>query len=165
MLQPKRTKFRKPHRIYPDKKVATKGNTVVTGEFGLQSLSPNWISSKQIEAARIAITRHMERQGQVIIRIFPHHVKTSKPIGVRMGKGKGSPEEWVAVARECTMIFEVSGVSEKIAREALRLGGEKLPIKWKIVTPGQEKQCVNIGANSHALKSKKTTPLKETQKS
>ena len=136
MLQPKRTKYRKPHNIYPDKKKAHKGNKVSFGELGLQSTQPAWITARQIEAARIAITRKMGREGQVIIRIFPHLAKTSKPIGVRMGKGKGNPEKWVAVVREGTMMFEVSGVPVDVARDALRLGGHKLPVTWKIIEKG-----------------------------
>lgn len=139
MLQPKRVKYRKPHNIYPDKKKATKGNKVSFGEFGLQAISSDWVTSRQIEAARIAITRHMGREGNVIIRIFPHLAKTSKPIGVRMGKGKGNPEKWVAVVRENTMMFEVSGVAPELAREALRLGGNKLPVKFKVVLKGEER--------------------------
>lgn len=135
MLQPKRTKYRKPHNVYHNKRKATKGNKVSFGEFGLQATKSQWVTARQIEAARIAITRRMGREGQVIIRIFPHLSKTSKPIGVRMGKGKGNPEKWVAVVREGTMMFEVSGVSEEVARDALRLGGHKLPVTWKIRTP------------------------------
>ena len=138
MLSPKRTKYRRPHNVYHDKKKATKGNKVSFGEFGLQAKTSEWVTARQIEAARIAITRRMGREGQVIIRIFPHLSKTSKPIGVRMGKGKGSPEKWVAVVRIDTMMFEVSGVSEEVARDALRLGGHKLPVKWKIVKKGEE---------------------------
>lgn len=142
MLQPKRTKYRKPHRVYHDKKVAAKGNTVAFGRFGLQAMTSAWITARQIEATRIAITRKMGREGQVIIRIFPHLVKTAKPIGVRMGKGKGNPEKWVAVVYKLTMMFEVSGVSDEIAREALRLGGHKLPVKWAIVERGHEKKRI-----------------------
>ena len=133
MLQPKRTKYRKPHNVYHDKRKATKGNKVSFGEFGLQATSSAWVTARQIEAARIAITRRMGREGQVIIRIFPHLSKTSKPIGVRMGKGKGNPEKWVAVVKEMTMMFEVSGVPVEVAKDALRLGGHKLPVTWKIV--------------------------------
>ena len=125
MLQPKRTKHRKTFKIYHDKQKAYKG---------LQAKSSAWVSARQIEAARIAITRRMGREGKVIIRIFPHLSLTSKPIGVRMGKGKGNPEKWVAVVKENTMMFEVKGVSEEIAKEALRLGGHKLPVKVKILS-------------------------------
>ena len=140
MLQPKRTKYRKPHNVYHSKRKAQKGNKVSFGEYGLQATSSQWVTARQIEAARIAITRRMGREGQVIIRIFPHLSKTAKPIGVRMGKGKGNPEKWVAVVREGTMMFEVGGVSEEVARDALRLGGHKLPVTWKIRTPEMDKK-------------------------
>lgn len=133
MLQPKRTKYRKPHNIYHDKRKATKGNKISFGDFGLQAKTSAWVTARQIEAARIAITRRMGREGQVIIRIFPHLSKTSKPIGVRMGKGKGNPEKWVAVVKVDTMMFEVKGVPTDIAKDALRLGGHKLPVKVKII--------------------------------
>lgn len=137
MLQPKRVKYRKPHNVYPSKKKANRGNKVSFGEMGLQAATANWVSARQIEAARIAITRKMGREGNVIIRIFPHFAKTSKPIGVRMGKGKGNPEKWVAVVRENTMMFEVAGVPKEMAKEALRLGGNKLPVKFRIVNKGE----------------------------
>ncbi|WP_025755413.1 50S ribosomal protein L16 [Mycoplasmopsis cricetuli] len=138
MLQPKRTKYRKPFLVKHDKRKATKGNTVVFGEFGLQAITSSWIDSRQIESARIAATRRMGREGQVIIRIFPHFAKTSKPIGVRMGSGKGAPEKWYTAVKINTIMFEVSGVAEDIARDALRLAGHKLPVKWKIITKNQE---------------------------
>ncbi|MGL6125235.1 MAG: 50S ribosomal protein L16 [Metamycoplasmataceae bacterium] len=134
MLQPKRTKHRKTFRIKHDKGVAFKGNNVSFGEYGLQAKTSNWLSARQIESARIAITRRMGREGQVIIRVFPHLSLTSKPIGVRMGKGKGNVEKWVAVVKVNTMLFEVSGVSDEIAKDALRLGGHKLPVRVKIVS-------------------------------
>ncbi|MDK2819347.1 MAG: 50S ribosomal protein L16 [Mycoplasmataceae bacterium] len=134
MLQPKRTKHRKTFRINHDSGVAFKGDKVSFGAFGLQAKTSNWITARQIESARIAITRRMGREGQVIIRIFPHLSLTSKPIGVRMGKGKGNVEKWVAVVKVNTMMFEVSGVSDEIAKDALRLGGHKLPIRVKIVS-------------------------------
>lgn len=133
MLQPKRTKYRRNFRIPHDKGKAFKGNKVSFGEFGLQATSSAWVTARQIESARIAITRRMGREGNVYIRIFPHLSLTSKPIGVRMGSGKGSPEKWVSVVKVDTMMFEVSGVREDIARDALRLGGHKLPVTWKIV--------------------------------
>lgn len=133
MLQPKRTKHRKMFRIRHDKIKASRNNTVSFGEYGLKSTSSAWISARQIEAARIAITRHMGREGKVIIKIFPHMSKTSKPIGVRMGSGKGSPEEWFAVVKEGTVMFEVLGNTEDVMKEALRLGGHKLPVTWKIL--------------------------------
>ncbi|BAW18207.1 50S ribosomal protein L16 [Mycoplasmopsis bovigenitalium] len=134
MLQPKRTKYRKPFVLSHDKRKAHKGNKVSFGEFGLQAVTSAWVDSRQIESARIAITRRMGREGQVFIRIFPHFQKTSKPIGVRMGSGKGSPDKWYTPVKVNTMMFEVSGVKEDIARDALRLGGHKLPVKWKIIT-------------------------------
>lgn len=133
MLQPKRTKHRKMFRIRHDKTKASRNNTISFGEYGLKSTSSAWISARQIEAARIAITRHMGREGKVIIKIFPHMSKTSKPIGVRMGSGKGSPEEWFAVVKEGTVMFEVLGNTEDVMKEALRLGGHKLPVTWKIL--------------------------------
>ncbi|VEU59733.1 50S ribosomal protein L16 [Mesomycoplasma neurolyticum] len=133
MLQPKRTKHRKNFRLHHDKRTAFRGKDVSFGQFGLQAITSAWITSRQIESARIAITRRMGREGQVIIRIFPHLSLTSKPIGVRMGSGKGSPEKWVAVVKRETMMFEVSGVKPEIAKDALRLGGNKLPVKWRIV--------------------------------
>lgn len=138
MLQPKRTKYRKPFLLKHDKRRAHKGNKVSFGEFGLQATSSAWVDARQIESARIAITRRMGREGQVIIRIFPHFAKTSKPIGVRMGSGKGAPELWYASVKENTVMFEIGGVSEERAREALRLAGHKLPVKWKIITKNQE---------------------------
>ncbi|MDD7847461.1 50S ribosomal protein L16 [Metamycoplasma hyosynoviae] len=138
MLQPKRTKHRKMFRIRHDKVKAAKNNTVTFGEFGLKSTSSAWITARQIEAARIAITRKMGREGKVIIKIFPHMSKTSKSIGIRMGSGKGSPEEWLAVVKEGTVMFEVLGNNPDIMKEALRLGGHKLPVTWKIVSKQTE---------------------------
>ncbi|WP_036463601.1 50S ribosomal protein L16 [Mycoplasmopsis sturni] len=138
MLQPKRTKYRKPFLVKHDKRKATKGNTVAFGEYGLQAVTSAWVDARQIESARIAATRRMGREGQVIIRIFPHFAKTSKPIGVRMGSGKGAPEKWYTAVKVNTVMFEVSGVSEEVARDALRLAGHKLPVKWKIITRTQE---------------------------
>jgi len=132
MLTPKRTKYRRPHRISYEGKA--KGGTKVSfGEFGLQSLEGAWITNRQIESARIAINRYMKRQGKVWIRIFPHMAKTAKPLEVRMGSGKGSPEGWVAVVKEGTMMFEVAGVTEAVAKEALRLAAHKLPVKTKVI--------------------------------
>ncbi len=130
MLQPKRTKFRKKQkgRI---KGMAQRGHTIAFGSFAIKSLEPGWISSRQIEAARIAMTRAMKRQGQVWIRIFPDKPITKKPAEVRMGKGKGAPEYWVAVVRPGTILFEAGGVSVEVAREALRLAEQKLPIQTK----------------------------------
>jgi len=112
---------------------ATRGNTVSYGEFGLQALEPAWITSNQIEAARIAMTRYTKRGGQVWIKIFPDKPVTKKPADTRMGSGKGSPEFWVAVVKPGRIMFEIAGVSEEVAREALRLASHKLPIKTKIV--------------------------------
>ncbi|PAT02517.1 50S ribosomal protein L16 [Candidatus Izimaplasma bacterium ZiA1] len=132
MLTPKRTKYRRPHRVSYEGKA--KGGTEVSfGEFGLQSTQGAWITNRQIEAARIAMTRYMKRQGKVWIRIFPHLAKTAKPLEVRMGSGKGAPEGWVAVVKEGTVMFELAGVSEEIARESLRLAAHKLPVKTKII--------------------------------
>ena len=132
MLMPKRTKYRRPHRVSYEGH--TKGGDKVSfGEYGLVALEGAWITSRQIEAGRIAINRHMKRGGKLWIRIFPHLAKTKKPLEVRMGSGKGSPEEWVAVVKEGKIMFEIAGVSEEIAREALRLAANKLPVKCKFV--------------------------------
>ena len=133
MLQPKRVKYRRPHRIKYEG-LSKAGNEVSFGEFGLQAVTGNWITARQIEAARIVLTRYTKRQGQVWIRIFPHLAKTKKPAEVRMGSGKGSPESWVAVVKTGTILFEMDGINEELAREALRLASHKLPIKCKIVT-------------------------------
>ena len=132
MLQPKRTKHRKVHkgRIRGD---AKRGATIAFGSFGLKALEPKWISDRQIESARQAITRHMKREGNVWIRIFPDKSITKKPLEVRMGKGKGAPEFWVAVVKPGTVIFEAEGVPENIAREALRLAAQKLSVNTKFV--------------------------------
>ncbi len=132
MLQPKRVKWRKHHRGRR-RGVATKGSTVAFGEFGLQSLDPAWIDGRQIEAARRAITHHVRRGGKVWIRIFPDKSVTQKPAETRMGKGKGAPEKWVAVVKPGRVIFEIAGVSEAEAREALRLAAHKLPVHTRVV--------------------------------
>jgi large subunit ribosomal protein L16 len=132
MLQPKRVKYRRPHIIKYEGK-SKGGNQVDFGEFGLQALSGNWITNRQIEAARIVLTRYTKRQGQVWIRIYPHLAKTKKPAEVRMGSGKGSPESWVAVVKTGRVMFEIGGVPEADAREALRLAAYKLPIKAKVI--------------------------------
>jgi large subunit ribosomal protein L16 len=137
MLMPKRTKYRKPHRISYEGK-ATRGTTVAFGEYGLKSLDGAWITNRQIEAARIAMTRYMKRYGKVWIRIFPHLTKTAKPLEVRMGSGKGAPDGWVAVVKEGKIMFEVAGVPEEVAREALRLASHKLPVRTKFVVKGEE---------------------------
>ena len=134
---PKRVKRRKVQRGRM-KGVATRGNKVVHGDFGLQALEPAWITSNQIEAARIAMTRFIKRGGKVWIKIFPDKPVTEKPAETRMGSGKGSPEYWVAVVKPGRVMFEIAGVSEEVAREALRLAMHKLPIKCKFVTREDE---------------------------
>ncbi len=132
MLQPKRTKYRKKQkgRI---KGLAQRGNTLAFGSFGIKALAPIWITARQIESARIAMTRAMKREGQVWIRIFPDKPITKKPAEVRMGKGKGVPEYWAAVVRTGRILFEAEGVSLSLAQEAMRLAAQKLPIKTKFV--------------------------------
>ena len=132
MLLPKRVKYRRVHRGRMKGK-ATRGNTVTYGQFGLQALEPAWITSNQIEAARIAMTRYIKRGGQVWIKIFPDKPVTEKPAETRMGSGKGSPEYWVAVVKPGRVMFEIAGVPEETAREALRLASHKLPVKCKFV--------------------------------
>ena len=132
MLLPKRVKYRRVHRGRLTGE-AHRGNTVSYGEFGLQATEPAWITSRQIEAARIAMTRYTKRGGKVWIKIFPDKPITEKPAETRMGSGKGSPEYWVAVVKPGRIMFEMAGVSEEIAREALRLAANKLPIKCKFV--------------------------------
>ena len=140
MLLPKRVKYRRVHRGRLTGK-AYRGNKVVYGDYGLAALEPSWITSNQIEAARIAMTRYIKRGGQVWIKIFPDKPITEKPAGTRMGSGKGSPEYWVAVVKPGRILFEMGGVDESIAREAMRLAMHKLPIKCKFVkkeTEGSE---------------------------
>ena len=137
MLQPNRVKYRRPHIIRYEGK-ATSGTTVAFGEYGLEALEGAWITTRQIEAARVVISRYTKRGGKVYIRIFPHLAKTQKAAGTRMGSGKGSPEDWVAVVRQGTIMFEMGGVPEESAREALRLAAYKLPIKCKVVKKGEE---------------------------
>ena len=132
MLLPKRVKYRRVQRGRRSG-VATRGNTVSNGQYGLQALEAAWIKSNQIEAARIAMTRYIKRGGQVWIKIFPETPVTTKPLGDRMGSGKGSPEYWVAVVKPGRVMFEIAGVSEETAREAMRLAMHKLPIKCKFV--------------------------------
>ncbi len=132
MLSPKRTKYRKLQRGKRDG-VAQKGNKVSFGEYGLMALEPRWITNRQIEAARIAMTRKIKRGGKVWIRIFPHMPYTKKPAETRQGKGKGNPEGWVAVVKKGTVMFEMAGVDSDLAKEALTLARNKLPIKTKIV--------------------------------
>ena len=132
MLLPKRVKYRKQHRGRMTGK-ATRGNFVAYGEYGLQALEPSWITSAQIEAARIAMTRYIKRGGQVWIKIFPDKPVTTKALGTRMGSGKGTPEFWVAVVKPGRVMFEIAGVSEEVAKEAMRLASHKLPIKCKFI--------------------------------
>lgn len=144
MLMPKRTKYRKTHRGRLTGK-ATRGNTVSNGSYGLVALEPAWITSNQIESARIAMTRYIKRGGQVWIKIFPDKPITSKPAETRMGSGKGSVDHWVAVVKPGRIMFEMDGVDESIAREAMRLAGTKLPIKCKFVTRAElEKESVEV---------------------
>ena len=133
MLMPKRTKYRKAFRGNMRGK-ASRGNVLAYGSYGLVAMEPSWIKSNQIEAARVAINRHLRREGKVWINMFPDKPVTSKPIGVRMGSGKGAVEYWVAVVKPGRVLFEVAGVPEATAREALRLATHKLPIKCKIVS-------------------------------
>ena len=142
MLMPKRTKYRKPHRVSYDGHA--RGNTELHfGEYGLMAKTGNWVSARQIEAARIAMTRYMKRGGKVYINIFPHLALTKKPLEVHQGKGKGNVDQYVAVVKEGKIMFEVSGVSEEVAREALRLASHKLPVKCKFVKKEEVKDGVS----------------------
>ena len=133
MLMPKKVKYRKQQRGRM-KGIATRGNQLSLGEFGLQAIEPGWITSRQIEAARIAMTRYTKRGGNVWIRIFPDKPVTKKPAETRMGSGKGAPEYWVSVVKPGRVMFEIGGIPEDVAREALRLAGHKLPIKTKFIS-------------------------------
>ena len=137
MLMPKRVKRRRQFRGRM-KGVAHKGNTVAYGEYGLMAMEPAWVTSNQIEAARVAMTRFVKRGGKVWVDIFPHKPVTKKPAETRMGSGKGSPEYWVAVVKPGRVMFEIGGVNEEVAREALRLAMHKLPVKCKFVKKEQE---------------------------
>ncbi len=139
MLMPNRTKYRRPHRVSYEGR-AKAGRHVDFGEFGLMAESGAYVSSNQIEAARIAMTRYMKRGGQVWIRIFPHLARTKKPLEVRMGSGKGAPEGWAAVVQPGRVMFEIAGVDEEIAREAFRLAAHKLPVRTKFVRKGEEEK-------------------------
>ena len=142
MLIPSRTKYRRVHRLPHEGK--SRGNTELHfGEYGLQAKEGAWITANQIEAARVAMTRYMKRGGRVYINIFPHMPLTKKPIGTRQGKGKGNVEEYVAVVKEGKIMFEISGVSEEVAREALRLAAHKLPVKCKFVKKEDVKDGVS----------------------
>jgi large subunit ribosomal protein L16 len=142
MLTPKRVKWRKQHRGRMTGR-AEVGNTLTFGDYGLQALEPCWMSSRQIEAARIAMTRHIKRGGKVWIKVFPDKPVTKKPAEVRMGSGKGNPEFWVAVVRPGRVLFEIAGVSETVAREALRLASAKLPIAVKFVSRAGETEAAS----------------------
>lgn len=136
MLMPKRTKYRKPHRISYEGR-AKAGREIAFGEYGLVAESGGYVSNRQIESARVAMTRYMRRGGKVWIKIFPHLAVTKKPLEVRMGSGKGAPEGWVAVVQPGRVMFEIAGVDEEIAREALRLASHKLPVKCKFARKGE----------------------------
>ena len=133
MLMPKRTKFRKMHKGR-NRGMATRGTTISFGDYGLMATTAGWLSSRQIEATRIAITRHMKRVGQVWIRVFPDKPITMKPAETRMGKGKGAPEYWVAVVKPGRILFEINGVTNTVAKQALSLGAAKLPLRTRIVS-------------------------------
>ena len=137
MLQPKRVKHRKMHRGHR-RGLAHTGTEVTFGEFGIQALEPGWITARQIEAARRTITHHLKRGGKVFIRIFPDKSVTAKPAETRMGSGKGAPEYWVAVVKPGRIMFEMAGVAEPVAREAMRLAAHKLPINTKFVTKAEQ---------------------------
>jgi large subunit ribosomal protein L16 len=136
LLAPSRTKYRRQHRGRM-RGAAQRGSTLAFGEFGLQALEPCWIEARQIESARIALTRYMKRGGKVWIRIFPDKPVTVKPAETRMGKGKGAVDHWVAVVKPGRIIFEIGGVREEVAREAVRLAGNKLPIATRFITRGE----------------------------
>jgi len=136
LLAPSRTKYRKQHRGRM-RGVATRGNTLSFGEFGLQALEPCWLESRQIESARIALTRFMKRGGKVWIRVFPDKPITAKPAETRMGSGKGAVDHYVAVIKPGRIIFEIGGVSEEVAKEAVRLAGHKLPVKTRFLVRGE----------------------------
>ena len=139
MLMPKRTKYRRPHRLSYEGR-AKAGRTVAFGEYGLVATEGGYVSSNQLEAARVAMTRYMNRGGKVWIKVFPQLAKTKKPLEVRMGSGKGAPEYWVAVVQDGRVLFEVAGVSEEVAREALRLAANKLCVSTRFVKKGEEEK-------------------------
>lgn len=144
MLMPKRTKYRKSHRISYDGKA--KGNVELNfGDYGLVAVEGGWISARQIEAARIAMTRYMKRGGKVFINIFPHMPRTKKPLETRQGKGKGNVDEWVAVVKKGKIMFEITGVTEDVAREALRLASHKLSVKSKFIKKDGVKDGDSLG--------------------
>ena len=138
MLQPKRVKFRRPHGIKYEG-LSKGGNEVSFGEFGLQAVDGAWVTARPIESARIVLSRYTRKDGKVYVRIFPHLAKTKKPAEVRMGSGKGSPEEWVAVVKTNRVMFEMGGIPEATAREALRLASYKLPCRCRVISKKEEK--------------------------
>jgi large subunit ribosomal protein L16 len=133
MLMPKRVKYRRQHRGHM-RGLATRGSTISFGEYGLKAVEPTWLTNRQIESARVAITRHMKRLGKLWIRVFPDKPITKKPAETRMGKGKGAPEGWICVVKPGRVLFELEGVTEEVAREAMKLASAKLPVKTKFVT-------------------------------
>ncbi|MFI5167323.1 MAG: 50S ribosomal protein L16 [Thermoanaerobaculales bacterium] len=135
MLMPKKVKFRKQQRGRR-RGLAIRGGVLSFGDYGLQALEPGWVTARQIEAARIAMTRHVKRGGKIWIRVFPDKPTTKKPAETRMGKGKGAPEEWVCVVKPARILYEMEGVTEDVAREAMRLASHKLPIRTRFVTRG-----------------------------
>ncbi|MBR3310771.1 MAG: 50S ribosomal protein L16 [Solobacterium sp.] len=137
MLMPNRVKYRRPHRLSYEGR-AKGGRSVTFGEYGIVADEGGYVSSNQLEAARIAMTRYMNRGGKVWIKVFPHLAKTKKPLEVRMGSGKGAPDHWVAVVQKGRVLFEIAGVSEEVAREALRLGANKLCVKTRFIKKGEE---------------------------
>ena len=139
MLMPKRTKYRRPHRLSYEGR-AKAGRTVAFGEYGLVATEGGYVSSNQLEAARVAMTRYTKRGGKVWIKVFPQLAKTKKPLEVRMGSGKGAPDHWVAVVQDGRVLFEVAGVSEEVAREALRLAANKLCVSTRFVKKGEEEK-------------------------
>jgi large subunit ribosomal protein L16 len=158
MLMPKRVKFRKHHKGTRAGK-AGRGNKIFYGDYGLQALEPAWVTDRQIEAARVALTRHIKRGGKVWIRIFPDKPVTKKPAETRMGSGKGNPEYWVCVVKPGRILFEIAGVNEEIAKEALRLAGTKLPMKTKI----QVRQDVLAQPEEKAVNYNESAGIKEIE--
>lgn len=146
MLMPKRVKYRRQHRGRM-KGVAHRGNTLTYGEFGIQALEPTWITSNQIEAARRAMTRYIRRGGNIWIKVFPDKPVTEKPAETRMGSGKGAPEYWVAVVKPGRVLFELGGVEEEVAREAMRLAAMKLPIKTRFIAKNKEESEADSNEN------------------
>jgi large subunit ribosomal protein L16 len=150
MLIPKRVKYRRQHRGRM-KGRAQAGNTIAFGEYGLQALEPAWVTSQQIEAARVAMTRFIKRGGKVWIRIFPDKPVTAKPAETRMGSGKGSPEFWVAVVKPDRVLFEIAGVAEDLAKEAMRLASHKLPIRTRFITKAEAGGVASEGQGTERL--------------